>query len=339
VLLKDKEKNLENGKIVSSEQEKAKLSSNLKALGGSGRINENTYIYREVTGEVVPLGIGLTINPAADVEGVAVKQENNDEISKVEQNQSDIQISEEVVEKNNISHSDENNVKDIKIIERIIMKIENINQITDDLLKEVKASSITDFINEELKKASETFVAEKTEKETLLKEVEAKNASLAEESEKLKTEIANIKANLEKLEEEKNAKLKEETFNVRMASFDEEFELNDEDRQVLATDIKDLEEDAFAAYKKKMAVLMKEKNKSTKKAKEDEMKKNMASIVEEVKASTDLEKSTTEVVDEVIDNSKLEKSSLPNSSTATDATVKEKYSRAFSFEEGFILNK
>ena len=104
-------------------------------------------------------------------------------------------------------------------------------------------------------------------------------------------------------------------------------------------DIKDLEEDAFAAYKKKMAVLMKEKNKSTKKAKEDEMKKNMASIVEEVKASTDLEKSTTEVVDEVIDNSKLEKSSLPNSSTATDATVKEKYSRAFSFEEGFILNK
>jgi hypothetical protein len=98
VLLKDKEKNLENGKIVSSEQEKAKLSSNLKALGGSGRVNENTYIYREVTGEVVPLGIGLTVNPAADVEGVAVEQENNDEILKVEQNQSDIQISEEPVD-------------------------------------------------------------------------------------------------------------------------------------------------------------------------------------------------------------------------------------------------
>jgi len=339
VLLKDKEKNLENGKIVSSEKEKAKLSSNLKALGGSGRVNENTYIYREVTGEVIPLGIGLTINPAADVEGVAVKQENNDEISEIEQNQSDIQISEEAIDQNNISHSDENNVKDIKIIERIIMKIENINQITDDLLKEVKASSITDFINEEIKKASETFVAEKTEKENLLKEVEAKNATLSEESEKLKTEIANIKANLEKLEQEKIAKLKEEAFNVRMASFDEEFELNDEDRQVLATDIKDLEEEAFAAYKKKMAVLMKEKNKSTKKSKEDEMKKNMASVVEEVKASTDLEKSTTEVVDEVIDNSKLEKSSLPNSSTANEATVKEKYSRAFSFEEGFILNK
>jgi hypothetical protein len=217
------------------------------------------------------------------------------------------------------------------------MKIENINQITDELLKEVKASSITDFIQEELKKASEVFVNEKTEKEKLLKEVEAKNTSLLEESEKLKTEIANIKASLEKLEAEKIAKQKEEAFNIRMASFDEEFELSDEDRQVLATDIKDLEEEAFAAYKKKMAVLMKEKNKAAKKAKEEDMKKTIASKIEEAKASTDLEKSTTEVVDEVIDNSKLEKNSLPNSSTATEATVKEKYSKAFSFEEGFII--
>jgi len=337
VLLKDKEKNLENGKIISSEEEIMKLSPNLKAFGGSGRINENTYVYREVAGQVIPLGIGLTINPAADVEGVAINVQNNDETLEIQENKSDIQLSESIENKNNISHLPENNVTDNKIIERIIMKIENINQITDELLKEVKASAITDFIQEELKKASENFVAEKTEKETQLKEVEAKNATLLEESEKLKTEIANIKANLDKLEEEKLAKIKEETFNVRMASFDEEFELNDEDRQVLASDIKDLDEETFAAYKKKMAVLMKEKNKAAKKAKEEEMKKMMASKVEEVKASTDLEKTTTEVVDEVIDNSKLEKSSLPNSSTATEATVKEKYGRAFSFEEGFIV--
>jgi hypothetical protein len=337
VLLKDKEKNLENGKVITSEAEIEKLSSNLRAFGGSGRINENTYIYREVTGEVIPLGIGLTINPAADVEGVAINTENNEELTKIEENKSDIEISDNIEAENNISHLPENNVTDNKIIERIIMKIENINQITDELLKEVKASSITDFIQEELKKASEVFVNEKTEKEKLLKEVEAKNTSLLEESEKLKTEIANIKASLEKLEAEKIAKQKEEAFNIRMASFDEEFELSDEDRQVLATDIKDLEEEAFAAYKKKMAVLMKEKNKAAKKAKEEDMKKTIASKIEEAKASTDLEKSTTEVVDEVIDNSKLEKNSLPNSSTATEATVKEKYSKAFSFEEGFII--
>ena len=54
-----------------------------------------------------------------------------------------------------------------------------------------------------------------------------------------------------------------------MASFDEEFDLSDEDRKVLATDIKDLNEESFAAYKNKMAVLMKEKNKAAKKAKEE----------------------------------------------------------------------
>ena len=57
-----------------------------------------------------------------------------------------------------------------------------------------------------------------------------------------------------------------------MSSFDTEFDLSDEDRQVLAADIKDLNEEAFAAYKKKIEVLMKEKNKAAKKAKDEAMK-------------------------------------------------------------------
>ena len=122
-----------------------------------------------------------------------------------------------------------------------------------------------------------------------------------------------------------------------MASFDEEFDLSDEDRQVLATDIKDLNEESFAAYKNKMAVLMKEKNKAAKKAKEEEMKKAKASeIKEEVKASTSSEQSATEVVDEVLDNSNVEKNSIPNSTATADVSLREKYSKAFGFE-GFDI--
>ena len=118
-----------------------------------------------------------------------------------------------------------------------------------------------------------------------------------------------------------------------MASFDEEFDLSDEDRQVLATDIKDLNEESFAAYKNKMAVLMKEKNKAAKKAKEEEMKKAKASeIKEEVVASTSSEQSATEVVDEVLDNSNVEKNSIPNSTATADVSLREKYSKAFGFE-------
>ena len=126
-------------------------------------------------------------------------------------------------------------------------------------------------------------------------------------------------------------------FDVRMASLDEEYDLSDEDRQVLAADIKDLNEEGFAAYSKKMSVLMKEKNKTAKKAKNAEKSSEEAKEVaaKEV-AANEISASATEVVEEVIETSKLEKASIPNSSTTTEASMKEKYSRAFGLE-GFEI--
>lgn len=336
VLLDSNNKNIEDGKFITDEKEKDKLSKNLKAFGGTGKINNNTYIYRQVIGDVIPLGIGLTSNPAADVQGVAVKDEEKLAIIDFRPKEEESESSNN--NENNISQNTENTVNQEGVINRIIMKIENINQITDELLKQATASSITDFIQDELKKASEAFVAEKNEKDVAIKAAQEKYEALSTESEKVKEELEKVKASLAKLEEEKVAKAKEEAFNLRMAAFDEEFDLSDEDRQVLATDIKDLNDEAFAAYKNKMAVLMKEKNKAAKKAKEEEMKKAKASEtkVEEVKASVTSEQSATEVVDEVLDNSNVEKTSIPNSTTTAEVSLREKYSKAFGFE-GFEI--
>ena len=335
VLLDNNNKNLEDAKFITDEGQKDKLSKNLKALGGTGKIDNNTYIYRQVIGDVIPLGIGLTSNPAADVQGVATK--DNDKIAIIDVKLKEDESESSSINENNISQNDEITVNQEGVINRIIMKIENINQITDELLKQVKASSVTDFIQEELKKASEVFVAEKNEKDLAIKATNEKYEALSTESEKIKEELERVKAALIKFEEEKVAKANEEAFNLRMASFDEEFDLSDEDRQVLATDIKDLNEESFAAYKNKMAVLMKEKNKAAKKAKEEEMKKAKASeIKEEVKASTSSEQSATEVVDEVLDNSNVEKNSIPNSTATADVSLREKYSKAFGFE-GFDI--
>jgi len=338
VLLNDNNKNLEDAKFVSDDKQKDKLKKNLKAFGGSGKIDKNTSIYRQVLGNVIPLGIGLTANPAADVQGVATKDEQTleVEISKPEEND-EISDSSELSCENNISQQEENTVNKEGVINRIIMKIENINQITDELLKQVTASSISDFIQEELKKASEAFTAEKNEKDNAIKATQEKYDALSTESEKVKEELEKLKASLAKLEEEKVAKAQEEAFNLRMAAFDEEFDLSDEDRQVLATDIKDLNDESFAAYKNKMSILMKEKNKAAKKAKEEEMKKSKASEVkEEIKASTSSEQSATEVVDEVLDNSNVEKNSIPNSTTTAEVSLREKYSKAFGLE-GFDI--
>jgi hypothetical protein len=335
VLLDSNNKNLEDAKFITDEGQKDELSKNLKALGGTGKINNNTYIYRQVIGDVIPLGIGLTSNPAADVQGVAVK--DNDEVAVIDFKPEEDESESSDINENNISQNGENAVNQEGVINRIIMKIENINQITDELLKQVKASSVTEFIQEELKKASEVFVAEKNEKDLAIKANNEKYEALSTESEKIKEELERVKATLIKFEEEKVAKANEEAFNLRMASFDEEFDLSDEDRQVLATDIKDLNEESFAAYKNKMAVLMKEKNKTAKKAKQEEMKKAQASkIKEEVKASVSSEQSATEVVDEVLDNSNVEKNSIPNSTATAEVSLREKYSKAFGFE-GFDI--
>ena len=55
------------------------LKANLKSLGGTGKLEDGRSVYRRVTEQVVPLGIGLTETPAADVQGVAVQKEQEEE--------------------------------------------------------------------------------------------------------------------------------------------------------------------------------------------------------------------------------------------------------------------
>ena len=59
--------NLKDAEIVSDQKHIEELKSKLKSYGGSGKLDDGTKIYRLVVGEVYPLGIGFTTNPAADV--------------------------------------------------------------------------------------------------------------------------------------------------------------------------------------------------------------------------------------------------------------------------------
>ena len=222
------------------------------------------------------------------------------------------------------------------------MKITKIEDITDSLLKQVTASSITEFVAEELKKANDTFLAEKTAQENELKAANEKIATVTAEHEAVKKQVEELSQKLGAIEAEKEAKAKQETFTLRMASLDEEYDLSDEDRKVLAEDIKDLTEEAFSAYKNKMAVLMKEKNKTTKKAKEEKMKKEemKASVASEVKPTEEVAQisTTQEVVEQAVDNGSKASTEIPNSAPASQPSVKEKYAAAFGLE-GFELIK
>lgn len=339
VVLDNGEKNIENAQVISDANEIEKYSGKLRSNGGTGKLDNNKSIYRQVLGKVVPLGIGLTLNPAADVQGVAVKTEDPIELKINENQSSEEQKIEELpledkASENNISQEETLDVKK----ERIYMKITKIEDITDALLKEVTASSVIDFIADEIKKASDQFIAEKTEKENELKAATEKAAALASEQEVVKKQLEELTQKLASLEAEKLAKAQEEAFNMRMASFDEEYELNDDERKVLAADIKDMNEEAFSAYKNKMAVIMKDKNKEAKKAKMKEEEKSKASV--EVKASTEVApiSTTQEVVEQAVDNGSKASVEIPNSAPVAEPTIREKYAKAFDLS-GFEIVK
>ena len=349
VVLENGEKNIENGKFISEETEIAKYSGKLKANGGTGKLDNNKSIYRQVLGNVIPLGIGLTLNPAADVQGVAVKTDEGPVEIKLKEGDSSIEeksdsVSSNATEnENNISQEENLNVKK----ERIYMKITKIEDITDNLLKEVTASSVVEFIAEEIKKANDQFTAVKAEKENEIKVANDKAASLATEQEAVKKQLEEVSQKLAALEAEKAAKAQEETFNMRMASFDEEYDLEDEDRKVIAKTIKDLDEKAFEEHKETLAVLMKEKKKSYKKAMTEKMQKAKAeevkteeAKVEEVKASEAPAPvaTTQEVVEQAVDNGAKASTEIPNSAPAAEPTIREKYAKAFGLD-GFEIVK
>ena len=54
------------------------MSNHLHGEGGSGETEEGKKVFRLIIGEVFPLGIGLTMNPAADVSGVAVYKKEDE---------------------------------------------------------------------------------------------------------------------------------------------------------------------------------------------------------------------------------------------------------------------
>ena len=71
IMIDGESKNIEDGDLISDASQIESIKNSLKAFGGSGKVDKTKSIYRKVIGNVVPLGIGLTETPAADVKGIA----------------------------------------------------------------------------------------------------------------------------------------------------------------------------------------------------------------------------------------------------------------------------
>ena len=322
VILEGNDKNIENGTVVDDEKEIEALEGKLKALGGEGRTEDGKFIYRKVVGDVVPLGIGLTETPAADVKGLATEktvtsseeEEENTfaEVEKTSQIQQDIVINQN---------------------EEKIMKIESIKDITDESLKQLSASAVSDFIESELKDASERFSAEKTQVENNLKEAQEKISTVSSEYDKLKVDLDSVSEKLDTLETEKAKKEAEELFNQRMASLDETYALENEDREVIAEQVKDLDEEAWESFAKRISVLLRDKSREVLAKKEAEAKEVKEEKSEEQEEKTEESKASEDIVDEAIDRGEEDAEVVPASTNASETSTYDKYKDAFSVEQ------
>jgi len=346
VTLPKGEKNTENGEIIADEKEIEEMLKYLKSYGGKGCIDDSTCVYRQVIGDIFALGIGLTESPAADVEGIAteITTENKEKAEKAPKTvekevatEVKLPTLEELVTKpekeinksKDLFVKDESETNNISQIEELpvipkenTMKIKSVKDLTDESIKDLSASVISDFIEEELKTASEKYAEEKAALEKTLEETKQGHESLVTEHESVKDNLEKVKADLDILQQEKTQKEAEEKFNERMSSLDDDFELTNEDREVIAADIKEMEEEEYGTYSGKLQILLKDKLKS-------EIEKTEAETATEVKASTEAE----EVIESAVDGAEKEVEELPNSTTPAEQTTMEKYQQAFSLDQ------
>ena len=145
------------------------------------------------------------------------------------------------------------------------------------------------------------------------------------------------------------AQLAEARFNERMASLDEEYELDDDTRKVVAEQLKAMpvedEDETYVKWQKTSEILLKRHSKSfieeqskisaseesAKETKEESTKPTQETEerAEETKASTEAEV----VVEEAIENAEVEKEEIPNTTDASEPTLAEKYQTAFNLDQ------
>ena len=144
------------------------------------------------------------------------------------------------------------------------------------------------------------------------------------------------------------AKEAQEKFNLRMTYFDSEYDLTDADREVIATDIKDMDDEAFETFASKMKVLLEGRQKyggnkgdipdadRKKKGHHGKGPKRKETADEEGEVDYKDSKAaevTEEVTEDALENAEEVAADVPVNSEAQAETVYEKYKAAFALDQ------
>mgnify|MGYP003625584108 CR=1 FL=1 len=354
---------LREAEIVTDKTQIKELQQYLRAYDGEGKMEDGTLVNRLVIGDIYPLGIGFTSNPAAEVEGVIVENQEKTLIKK------DKARAEKFHVKNMDSyHKTKENENKISLLQKNNVNTDNkLTMDTKDLLKQIEGmlsekigdsqqfeeavASVSKVMMDAIKEKDVQWSDEKAEKEKAISEATERHEALSQEVEGLKEKLIATELQWNELAEEKRLREAKDLFNSRMASVTEAFDLNEEDLKIVASEISDIEntEEAFASYQDKLTIMWSHKTKAHIEEQEKLFNEKLEAAVqkrveglstseasnEEVTEEVS-EEATEEVTEEVLESVEEESSaSISNNNEAAstqEASLRQKFTQAFSKE-------
>lgn len=355
--------NLSEAEIVTDKNKIKDLQKYLRAYDGEGKMDDGTIVNRLVIGDIYPLGIGFTSNPAAEVEGVIVENQESAQAKK----QSSLA---ETIHVNNMNFYKKNAKKEKNISllhKKVVKKTNTLTMDTQDLLKQIEGmlsekigdsqqfeeavASVSKVMMDAIKEKDTQWSEEKAEKEQAIAEATERHDSMIKEIEELKEKLVATESKWNELAEEQRLREAKDLFNSRMSAVTEIFELNEEDLKIIASEVSEIDssEEAFASYQEKLSVIWSHKSKAFIEEQEKlfnekleaEIQKRLENteasanpIKEEAKASEEVsaEESVEEVLETVEEESSASISNNNEAAATEEASLREKFNQAFSKE-------
>lgn len=334
---------LKNCEIITDAKQIQEMKKYLKGYGGQGKLKDGTPIFRLVVGDVYPLGVAYTTDPAADVNGVLVREPSKDD-------EEDAKCcDEEPVAQRTYSFnghnftkkiSPENNTAVNPQKESIMKNLENLvdelkASLTEKKISETVIASMTETFQKAIRDKDAEYkadiVASKEAAEALTKERDTLKASV----EDIQKQLSDTKAEIEQFRIEKETAKALARFNSRMEEVDSMFALEDEDRAILVDDIKTIGEsdEAFASFKNKLSVIWKHKSKAEKEAFDKEIAARVeAEVQKKLEILNASASGKAKDVEAVLESAKASTTAVPNNnepSTRGSESVVEKFKAAF----------
>jgi len=361
--------NLAEAEIITDQKQIEELSKYLKAADGSGEMEDGTIIRRLVVGDVYPLGIGFTANPAADVEGVVLTERQSElEISDKRDLSSDIdkrarRILKNILNfKNNISQSVKNTVKSeresnfsIMTTNQLVQEIKSVldeklssEKMSKDTFSEESVASISSIVNQAIREKNEEYKKDLSSAQEEKAKVEAQHQELTASVEEMKQKLEAAEEKIRQFEDEQVRQQALARFNARMEAVEQDYELSEADLKIVASEVKELDEadETFTSYQEKLAVVFAHKSKDHLKVEKEKFDGAVAEAVEkrvtemkEAKAS-DSESSESEAdkkenLEEVLEEAEQVTPEISNTNEASSSeteTLRTKFQSAFSKE-------